>query len=1397
MQDRAIPNRVLSLDGDGSYVEIADSAELNNIDSQVTIAAWVRVAEFANQYMPVLYKGDGSVRSFACFVRRDGAFCLSSAPRGLDIHSLYSPEGLIELDTWFHIAGVVDGLNRTMSVFFNGAEVAQMSFGGETIHQSALPLRIGWMHEENDTAISPFAGQIDEVRIWNVARTQAEIRAAMCEGLSGDEAGLVGYWHFADVEASIHGKLVGYAHFLGTKLPERSEIDIPAVISGKTVDENEQSRRTWYRLEYNREEIELGVVYGEYRIVILHPKAGPYDLYMSSGKLGDMRLDISLCNGASLDIDFIMKEAVHIQGKLLMMDNETPHMDVTVQAVRDGKVVDTTWSREKGEYWFVNLKPGEYQVRCHVLGGYIYYGEDQGVSDKPESLYVDWGKTISDVDFRFAPFKCGTWRTYDTADGLASLSVHSIHQDREGMLWFASYSYNWSEGSGVSRYDGKEFVTFTTADGLVSNDVWTIHSDADGRLWFGAKAGVSCYDGEKFTNFTTEDGLVHNYITDIDSDPDGVIWFGTLGGISRYDGEKFTSFATRDGLLSKHVNTVYCDPDGAVWIGTSNGGGVSRYYEGKFANFTRKDGVLSDHISSIHRDKDGIMWFGSGNIWSDNAGVFRYDGKEFVNISCKDGLRGTSIMGINSTSDGVLWFGTGWGVTRYDGNSFVNFSNQGGEVPYHCVEDILVSRDGSLWFATGLGGIAKYDEESFSSIATYHGLPGQWSEAVYSESDGTLWIGSADGVIKYEGSSHNPILTSYTVEDGTVPRFVSVIHRDHNGILWFGTGGYIVTGRGVFYYDPEDDSSAPFVNLSISDGLADERVFDIASEPDGTLWIGTEGGLSRYDGEKFTNFTMADGLPDNRVDSIYFSDNGMLWFGTVKGFSRYDGKEFTKFAIGDGQGKDHIWSIDGDSDGNLWLAVYGGGLVRYDGEGFIRFTMKDGLSSNWCTDVHYCQDGMIWLSTHGGGVSGYDGTAWTVLDKWDGLGHNTVYSVNTDRDGSLWFGTYRGATNYRRNRTKPGVRIIYVTIDKTYSDLSSVPALNAGTRATIEYSAIDFRTHPDRRQYRYRVISGNALRVTHDENKSWSNPTKQTAFDWTPEKPGIYVFEVQAIDRDLNYSKPASMKFNVIQDPRNYQIAQLKGELAERERAELERVLRELEDARQIQQLLLPEEAPVIEGFEIAGTSISAKEVNGDFYTYLSLGDNTGIVLADVTGKSVKAAMVAALANGILYAEIEGNEDIWSSAAEIFGRMNRRLYPHLIRGMYTAMSLGIIQPEQRQLVFSNAGMPYPIVKRAESAWELEASGMPLGIIDDIEYEELRIEVENGDFIIFCSDGVIEAINEADEMYQTERLMDVVRKADEGMSAQEMVDFIVRKIAEFVGEGESSDDITVVVLRCND
>jgi len=247
----------------------------------------------------------------------------------------------------------------------------------------------------------------------------------------------------------------------------------------------------------------------------------------------------------------------------------------------------------------------------------------------------------------------------------------------------------------------------------------------------------------------------------------------------------------------------------------------------------------------------------------------------------------------------------------------------------------------------------------------------------------------------------------------------------------------------------------------------------------------------------------------------------------------------------------------------------------------------------------------------------------------------------------------------------------------------------------------------------------------------------------------------------------------------------------ESERAEKERLEHELLDAREMQMSLLPENDPEIEGFQITGICKPTLEVGGDFFDYIKLKDGKlGIALADVAGKSLKAAMAAVMANGMLHSESKA----CSHPHEMLSILNESLHQRLERRTFVALCLACVNPEEKQVLCSNAGIPYPIVKQGNRVTEMGKGGLPLGMAAGVEYETETIRLQRGDFLIFYTDGIIEAENEADEMYGYERLYSTVQRADDKISARELIDFILSDVQTFSGEAKQYDDITLVVLK---
>jgi sigma-B regulation protein RsbU (phosphoserine phosphatase) len=255
-----------------------------------------------------------------------------------------------------------------------------------------------------------------------------------------------------------------------------------------------------------------------------------------------------------------------------------------------------------------------------------------------------------------------------------------------------------------------------------------------------------------------------------------------------------------------------------------------------------------------------------------------------------------------------------------------------------------------------------------------------------------------------------------------------------------------------------------------------------------------------------------------------------------------------------------------------------------------------------------------------------------------------------------------------------------------------------------------------------------------------------------------------------------------------------------RERVKQERIRREIEIARQVQQALFPASVPEVAGLEIAAFCQPHRETSGDFYDLLPLGDGQlGVVVGDVSGKSIPAAMLMVAAQSTIRAEAHNH----TSPAHVLSNSNSVLQPTIPRGMFVAASYARLNARSGQMVWANAGQIYPVLlhrvrptKLQEYPRYLEATGaaFPLGISAAIAYDDQLSQLLPGDTVLFYTDGVIEAMNSNNELYGFERLETLVRSLEINLSPQALIEAILADVAAFVGPAEQHDDITLVGVK---
>ena len=397
----------------------------------------------------------------------------------------------------------------------------------------------------------------------------------------------------------------------------------------------------------------------------------------------------------------------------------------------------------------------------------------------------------------------------------------------------------------------------------------------------------------------------------------------------------------------------------------------------------------------------------------------------FSSFSKLQGLKHNTIRCMLQDKIGNLWIGTAGGVSKYDGKSFTHFTEKEG-LSNNIVLSMLEDKSGNLWFGTWGGGVSKYDGKSFTHFTEKEGLCNSAVVSMLEDKSGNLWFGTAGGVSKYDGKS----FTHFTEKEGLSNNIVLSMLEDISGNLWFGS-----YGGGVSKFDGKS-----FTHFTEKEGLSNNDVRSILEDKSGNLWFCTDGGVSKYDGNRveaiedaekrgelipqrtqqdlkkingklvksFTHFTEKEGLSNNSVGSILEDKSGNLWFGTNGGgVSKYDGKSFTHFTENEGLSNNTVWSILEDKSGNLWFGT-DGGVSKYDGKSFTHFTEKEGLSNNTVWSILEDKGGNLWFGTEGGGVSKYDGKSFTYFTEKEGLSNNSVLSMLEDKSGNLWFGSRFG-----------------------------------------------------------------------------------------------------------------------------------------------------------------------------------------------------------------------------------------------------------------------------------------------------------------------------------------------------------------------------------------------------
>jgi phosphoserine phosphatase RsbU/P len=246
-----------------------------------------------------------------------------------------------------------------------------------------------------------------------------------------------------------------------------------------------------------------------------------------------------------------------------------------------------------------------------------------------------------------------------------------------------------------------------------------------------------------------------------------------------------------------------------------------------------------------------------------------------------------------------------------------------------------------------------------------------------------------------------------------------------------------------------------------------------------------------------------------------------------------------------------------------------------------------------------------------------------------------------------------------------------------------------------------------------------------------------------------------------------------------------------REAIEKERIERELELAAAIQREILPRALPAVPGIELAAANCPTRQVGGDYYDVLSLsGGRVAFLVADVSGKGVPAALLVSTVHAAVHLQVEEAK----SVADLVTRIDRHLRRYAATRKFLTLFFGVLEPESGLLRYVSAGHNPALLVRASGPIErVESTGVPVGILPNASWREETLRLEPGDLLALYTDGLTEAVDEAEEEFGLERLRAVL-EAGRGLPARELCDGLMARVADFASGMPQYDDQTVLLLR---
>ncbi len=505
-------------------------------------------------------------------------------------------------------------------------------------------------------------------------------------------------------------------------------------------------------------------------------------------------------------------------------------------------------------------------------------------------------------------FADGVFQRFTQEDGLGEAKVRSLLAARHNEIWITTTKT-------LNCWRNGELVRWLGPDELSANsgyDILALAQDTEGNLWVSHNLGLHCFDRQldQFRPQALHDHFKGLTITAIFGDKPGSYWLFSENPhatnlFHRYEAGYSTNFSPPGpGNLAGDPQFIVPDRTGNLWLSAGQFG-LDCFRSGQFTRFTAADGLSDTWLHAFCEDREGNLWIGT------DRGLNRWQPRRIRAYSAHKGLVHDNAWTLCETSDGSLWIGTDNGLSRFRDGHFINYTERDG-LAKNTVRALAEDADGGLWVGSGGGGIDVFRDGKFVNLRLPGDLSGNKIRALHRGRGGSMWVGSELGLHRFQAGQW----TTWTTADGIPHDDIRAIRETGDGALWVGTfgGGVCLLGvprsGGKAGGSPGSrETSLPFLDSTVADrlkpglqtftttnGLANNFAWAFHEGADGALWIGTEGGLSRWKDGRIFSFTTEHGLSENIINEILEDDSGNLWLSGEEGIYRIPRRELEAVA---------------------------------------------------------------------------------------------------------------------------------------------------------------------------------------------------------------------------------------------------------------------------------------------------------------------------------------------------------------------------------------------------------------------------------------------------------------------------------------------------------------------